>query len=457
MSYKCTKNFIADWGINFMQQMDLLHDDPKKLFFKYLLPSISATLVTSIYVLADTIMIGKGVGQDGLAVLNFILPLFTLFFGTGLLLGVGGAVLMSVANGSGDKKLANTYFTHAALSGAILAILFTVLGLVFLEPIGYMLGCTSVNIGLFTSYAQYLVGFCPVFLFSSLLQAFVRNDGAPKRAMIAVISGGVTNIILDYIFIFILGMGMAGGAIATVIGSVTSVTLLLTHFMSKQNTMKLLKGKIQVNIIGRILHSGLPSFLIEVASGIVILLFNLQLLKYVGEVGVVVYSIMANSAIVAMSLFNGVSQGAQPIMATNYGADQSERVVSVRRLGSITVVIIGIVLFLNGFLFPDIVVQIFIEPTTEVLDMARGAIRIYFAAFIMMSLNIFYSTYFQSVLKPKLSLIICLLRGIIICTILVFLLPLLIGVTGIWLVMPITELITAIIAMMMVRSAKNSI
>lgn len=435
-------------------KMDLLHDDPKKLFFKYLLPSISATLVTSIYVLADMIMIGKGVGQDGLAVLNFILPLFTLFFGTGLLLGVGGAVLMSVANGSGDKKLANTYFTHAALSGAFLA---TVLGLVFLEPIGYMLGCTPVNIGLFTSYAQYLVGFCPVFLFSSLLQAFVRNDGAPKRAMVAVISGGVTNIILDYIFIFILGMGMAGGAIATVIGSITSVTLLLTHFMSKQNTMKLLKGKIQVNLIGRILHSGLPSFLIEVASGIVILLFNLQLLKYVGEVGVVVYSIMANSAIVAMSLFNGVSQGAQPIMATNYGAEQSERVVSVRKVGSITVFIIGIVLFLSGFLFPDIVVQIFIEPTTEVLDMARGAIRIYFAAFIIMSLNIFYSTYFQSVLKPKLSLIICLLRGIIICTILVFLLPLLIGVTGIWLVMPITELITAIMAMMMVRSAKNSL
>ena len=435
-------------------KMDLLHDDPKKLFFKYLLPFISATLVTSIYVLADMIMIGKGVGQDGLAVLNFILPLFTLFFGTGLLLGVGGAVLMSVANGSGDKKLANTYFTHAALSGAFLA---TVLGLVFLEPIGYMLGCTPVNIGLFTSYAQYLVGFCPVFLFSSLLQAFVRNDGAPKRAMVAVISGGVTNIILDYIFIFILGMGMAGGAIATVIGSITSVTLLLTHFMSKQNTMKLLKGKIQVNLIGRILHSGLPSFLIEVASGIVILLFNLQLLKYVGEVGVVVYSIMANSAIVAMSLFNGVSQGAQPIMATNYGAEQSERVVSVRKVGSITVFIIGIVLFLSGFLFPDIVVQIFIEPTTEVLDMARGAIRIYFAAFIIMSLNIFYSTYFQSVLKPKLSLIICLLRGIIICTILVFLLPLLIGVTGIWLVMPITELITAIMAMMMVRSAKNSL
>lgn len=440
-----------------MQHIDLLHDDPKKLFFKYLLPSISATLVTSIYVLADTIMIGKGVGQAGLAVLNFILPIFTLFFGTGLLLGVGGAVLMSVANGMGDKKLANTYFTNSVVCGAVIALIFTVLGLLFLEPIGYMLGCTETNIELFTSYGKYLVGFCPIFVFSSLLQAFVRNDGAPKKAMVAVISGGVTNIILDYIFIFKFGMGMSGGAIATVIGSITSVTLLLTHFPSKQNTMQLLKGRMQFKVVKKIIHSGLPSFLVEVASGIVILLFNLQLLKYVGEVGVVVYSIMANSAIVAMSLFNGVSQGAQPIMATNYGAKQNERVLSVRRLGSITVLIIGVALCLLGFLFPEFVVKIFIEPTAEVLEMARGALRIYFVAFIMMSLNIFYSTYFQSILQPKISLIICLLRGVILCIILVFILPILMGVTGIWLVMPITEFITVIIAIGLIRSPQNRI
>lgn len=457
MKITYTSHILATRGIYFMEQMNLLHEDTKKLFFKYLLPSISATLVTSIYVLADTIMIGKGVGQAGLAVLNFILPIFTLFFGTGLLLGVGGAVLMSVANGMGDKKLANTYFTHSVLGGGIIAVLFMVLGLIFLEPIGYLLGCTEANIELFTSYGKYLVGFCPVFVFSSLLQAYVRNDGAPKRAMVAVISGGVTNIILDYIFIFILGMGMAGGAIATVIGSVTSVTILLTHFRSKQNTMKLLKGSMQLHVINKIIHSGLPSFLIEVASGLVILVFNLQLLKYIGEVGVVVYSIMANSAIVAMSLFNGVSQGAQPIMATNYGAKQNERVLSVRRLGSIVVLLIGIVLCLFGLLFPETVVKIFIEPTAEVLEMARGALRIYFIAFIMMSLNIFYSTYFQSILKPKISLIICLLRGVILCIILVFILPIFMGVTGIWLVMPITELITVIIAIGLVKSATNKL
>lgn len=437
-----------------MQQASLLQEDTKKLFFKYLLPSISATLVTSIYVLADTIMIGRGIGPSGMAALNYILPVFTLFFGTGLLLGVGGAVLMSVANGRGDKKMANTYFTSAVMWGAIIGILYMIIGSLFLKPIGYLLGSDESNIHLFTSYGRYLIGFAPVFLFSSLLQAFVRNDHAPKRAMVAVISGGVTNIVLDYVFIFIFNMGMAGGAIATVIGSVMSVTILLTHFKSKHNSMKLIKVERPMKVLGSILNSGFPSFLIEIASGVVVLVFNLQLLKYVGETGVVVYSIIANTAIVAMSLFNGVSQGAQPIMATNYGAQQPERVIEVRKLGAITALMIGIVIFLLGLLFPEVAVKLFVTPTPEITQMASGAIKIYFAAFILMSLNIVYSTYFQSILRPNLSMIICLLRGVIISIVLVFILPVFMGVTGIWLVMPITELLTVMVAFALVRRNK---
>lgn len=437
-----------------MQQENLLQEDTKKLFFKYLLPSISATLVTSIYVLADTIMIGQGIGASGIAALNYILPVFTLFFGTGLLLGVGGAVLMSVSNGRGDKKMADTYFTSSVIWGAIIALLYMVLGRIFLEPIGYMLGSSASNIDLFTSYGRYLIGFAPMFVFSSLLQAFVRNDHAPKRAMVAVISGGVVNIILDYVFIFIFKMGMAGGAIATVIGSVTSVIILLTHFKSKQNTLQFVKIEEPFKVLISILHSGFPSFLIEIASGIVVLVFNLQLLKYVGENGVVVYSIIANTAIVAMSLFNGVSQGAQPIMAINYGAKKAERVIEVRRIGGITALVIGIIIWILGSLFPELAVKAFVKPTPEIMQMAKGAIRIYFTAFIIMSLNIVYSTYFQSVLKANLSMIICLLRGVIISLILVFILPQFMGVTGIWLVMPITELMTVFVAWALVKRNK---
>ncbi len=434
-----------------MQQDNILKEDIGKLFFRYLLPSISATLVTSIYILADTIMIGQGIGASGMAALNYILPVFTVFFGTGLLLGVGGAVLMSISNGRGDRKMANTYFTSAIIWGAIIGVLYMMTGSIFLEPIGYMLGSEASNINLFTSYGRYLVGFAPVFIFSSLLQAFVRNDHGPKRAMVAVISGGVMNIILDYLFIFIFKMGMAGGAIATVMGSITSVVILLTHFKSKRNTMRLVKIERPFKVLGSILQSGFPSFLIEIASGIVVLVFNLQLLRYVGEAGVVVYSIIANTAIIAMSLFNGVSQGAQPIMATNYGAHQLERVLAVRKLGAVTAVVIGIILFILGFTFPQVAVEMFVKPTPEIIQMATGAIRIYFIAFIMMSLNILYSTYFQSILKPNLSMIICLLRGVIISIALVFILPLFMGVTGIWLVMPITELVTMLVVFALVK------
>lgn len=431
--------------------MNLLQGDIKKLFFKYLIPSISATLVTSIYVLADTIMIGKGIGAQGIAALNFILPIFTLFFGTGLLLGVGGAILMAVANGQGDKKTANTYFTYSVGLGLMITVVYMLVFGIWLEPIGYLLGSSESNIHLFMSYTKYLVACVPVFIFSSLLQAFVRNDHAPKRAMLAVIAGGVTNIILDYIFIFSLDMGMKGGAIATVLGSTISVAILLTHFLSKANTMRLVKVPLKLKPIGAILQSGLPSFIGELAAGVVVLLFNLQLLRYVGDTGVVVYSIIANTAIVAMSLFNGVAQAAQPIIATNYGAGQMERVKVVRRIGAITAFCISIVIFLLGFLFPEAAVNIFVHPTPEILAMARVAIRIYFIAFFAMSLNVFYTAYFQSILQANKSFIIGLLRGIIICGILVFILPVFLGVEGIWLVMPITEVITLLIASLFLR------
>ncbi|MEG0152884.1 MAG: MATE family efflux transporter, partial [Cellulosilyticaceae bacterium] len=286
---------------------------------------------------------------------------------------------------------------------------------------------------------------------SSLLQALVRNDQAPKKAMVAVIAGGISNIILDCLFIYGLGMGMAGGAIATVIGSIISVTILLTHFKSPKNTMKWVKGSVGFGIVCKIFQNGLSSFLIEIASGLVIFFFNLQLLKYIGDIGVVVYSIVANSALVALSLFNGVAQGTQPLIATNFGGGKIDRVLKVRRLGVMATTIIGMMLFAIGFFFPEMIVRVFIYPTPEVVELATTAIRIYFIAFLMMNINILYSTYFQSIVNPQAALTICLLRGMILSIVLVFLLPAVLGVTGIWLVMPITELITLIIAIKLIK------
>ncbi len=434
-----------------MKQIDLTKGSPQKLFFRYLFPSISATLVTSIYILADSVMIGKGVGANGIAALNIILPLFTLFFGIGLLFGVGGAVLMSVAQGSQDYELGKKYFTTSTYSVAALSIILVILLEVGLKPVLQFLGATQATYAYAVEYARILVAGAPVFMFSSMLQTFVRNDKNPNLSMIAVITGGVTNIVLDYIFIYRFSLGMTGGAIATVIGSSATVVILCTHFFQKNCTLKLVKHGFHIRRLGKIVTNGFASFLVEMAGGVVTFLFNIQLVRYIGDIGITVYSIIANSSFVVMSLANGVAQAAQPIIAVNYGAGLRKRVNEVRNLGFLCSAGIGSLVVFCGILAPSILTQIFVHATEEILALAVPAIRIYFVAFLFMNLNVFGSNYFQSVMKPQYAMLISILRGLVLSCMMVLVLPLILNAFGIWLAMPMVEFTTALVVFALVK------
>lgn len=432
-----------------MKEVNLLEDPVKKLFVGYLLPSISATLVTSIYILADTLMIGRGVGPIGIGALNLVLPLFSLFFGTGMLFGVGGGVLLSISKGKGDERQAREYFTAGFILAAAFGIFYVTAGHLFFDPLTRFLG-RNASMDLYVQeYGRVLVTGAPVFLLSSFFQAFVRNDRAPKVAMTAVISGGVTNVILDYIFIFPMKMGMKGGAVASVIGSILTLFILLTHLFSRNNSLKLVWG-FQWKKMGEVIINGLASFLIEMCNGIVTFLFNRQLLFYVGDLGVVVYGIISNSALIVASINNGISQAVQPILATNYGAGKWNRLKETRRQGEITVILFGIVFAGIGLLFPGMVTEAFVKPTREILSMSVPAVRIYFSSFLAMGFNMLYSTWFQSVMKPGKSLLLCLLRGLVLNSLMVFLLPVFFGVTGIWSAMPAAEYLTLLVAFLLI-------
>jgi Na+-driven multidrug efflux pump len=437
-----------------MKTLDLVNDSIIKLFLKYLIPSICATLVTSIYVLADTVIVGKGVGAEGIVAMNIVLPLYSLYFGTGSLFGVGGSVLMSFAKGREDKKLANTYFTTSLISVVIFSFVYLIGCNLFFNKIVAMLGADQNSIGLVSQYGKIIVNGLPLFMLTSSMQAFVRNDKNPKLAMVAVVCGGVLNVILDCLFVFSFHMGMAGAAIATLIGNATSLIIVSTHFLTKNNTLQLTRA-VNFRTVLEIMKSGASSFLVEISGGIVIFVFNIQLLSYIGEVGVVVYGIISNCAIVAMSLFNGVAQAAQPIISVNFGSKKVKRVLEVRRFGSFIAAFIGIILFLSGVLVPQVLIAAFVKPTQDILLFGTTAIRIYFAAFLLMSFNIFHSTYFQCVMQPGRSLFICLLRGLILSIALVYILPLFLGVSGIWCVMPFSELITFIIAAILLNKTNN--
>lgn len=433
-----------------MKQQDLTKDNINMLFLKYLFPAVSATLVTSIYILADTIIIGKGIGVDAVAALNIVLPLFTLFFGTGLLFGVGGSVLFSISKGQGDEQRANQYFSITAMGAIAVIVLYLLLCNVFYEPLMAFLGTTEQTIHYVNHYAPYIIWGIPVFVTSSFLQTFIRNDKNPNLSMVAVVTGGILNIIFDIIFVFQFDWDMMGAALATVLGGLITCIILATHFFSKKNTLRFTVKGLQLRMLWTATLTGFSSFLMEVCGGIVILTFNMQLLKYTGVIGITAYSIISNTALAVTSLGNGISQAAQPILATNYGANHLDRVKRILHLGLQTTILVGSLFFAAALLIPEAFVYIYINPTKEVLPLAQQAVRFYSFTFLGMCINSYLGNYFQAILKPYYSLTISLLRGLILTIGFVYLLPLFLGVNGIWLTMPLVELVTLLVSISLV-------
>lgn len=439
-------------------QTDTFTTQPvRKLFFHYLLPSICGTMVTSIYVLADTIIIGKGIGIDAMAALNIVLPLFNIFFGTGLLFGVGGSVLMSIARGRGDADAGHRYFSTAVLLNAATSILYMFLFIFFLEDIARFLGATDVTMPYIMDYAPYILWGLAFFSFSTFLQTFVRNDGAPRLSMAGVVTGGILNVILDIVFVFPLNMGMAGAAIASVIGSITTCLILLCHFFSKKNGLKFTLKGLSPSFALSIYKNGFTSFLLEVLAGFVMFIFNLQILKYVGDIGVSMYGVITNSSIVVTCLCNGINQASQPIISTNHGAGLHDRIQTVKHLGLRTALIICAVPAILGLIVPNMFTYIFLNPNAEILALSETAIRIYFSGFFVMGINIFVIGYFQSTVKPQFSLILCLSRGCILSVLFVYVLPLFFDVAGIWASVPLAEFITLAVALFFLKKTEKEV
>ncbi|MFR1852079.1 MAG: MATE family efflux transporter [Clostridium sp.] len=427
-----------------MEKLNLLKDKESKVFFHYLVPAVCSTLVTSVYLLVDTLIIGQGVGALGISALNIFMPFFLLFNGIGLLFGIGSGILISSEDGMGNKKKANQYFATGFVSILSIAIILGLIWNYYLESLCIILGANSDTIDLVLEYGKCIMAFAPVFMMSNYFAPIVRNMKNPKLVMCAVLTGSVLNVILDYVFVFPMDMGMFGAAAATVIGSLTTLLVLSTHFIKKQNRVKINKETISLNLLAPIFKCGFSSLIMEVASGFVIFIFNIQILKYIGNNGIVVYGIISNCVLVGLALFNGVAQAAQPIIATNFGAGLNTRVKKVLKYALITTTIIGVSLFAVVFLFTGQIIKVFVQANSEILSVGIPALRLYLSAFCIMNINILISSYFQSVGKEKIAIYVSIVRGFLLNIILAFVLPSVLPATILWAIVPLSELITLI-------------
>jgi putative MATE family efflux protein len=424
-----------------------LKDDIFKLFIRYLIPSVFAMLMVSVYIFFDTIFIGRGIGTDGLAALNIAIPIYSVLLSIGLLFGVGGATALSVSIGQGKQNKLNEIFTYSVAAAFIIGAFVTVFGIIFIDRLAYFLGADESTFHLVKEYLIIILSFSLSFILVSTLTVFIRHDGAPKLAMWGSAMGSILNIILDAVFIFVFKWGMAGAAIATVISSVLNLFLLIYyHFIIGNSKLKFIRLIPQIKLIKRILLNGIPSFIIEISSGIVIFAFNNVLNNIIGTIGISAYSIIANISLICAAIFTGIAQASQPIISVNYGAGQYSRVKKVVKLGTTFALTCGVIFFSVGMLLPEQIIKLFNNDSSELLRITSRGISIYFISYIFMGLNIVLGAYFQSMEHSTFSTILSSCRGIIFVILGVLVLPYFFSIDGVWLTVPLAEIITLVLS-----------
>lgn len=426
--------------------MDILKGNIKSIYFKYLIAAFGGTLIPCIYSVVDVAMVGKYHGPSGPAALAVFAPLWNIIYGLGLLAGIGGSVLFSTMRGSDEKNVrrSNEIFTASLFLGILFSVILEVFICCSNNKLFLFFGADDLTLSMAQAYLKPIQFVIPLFLLNQLIAAFLRNDGNPGLATIAVLSGGLFNILGDFIFVFPMNMGILGAGLATAIGCAISFLMMMTHFVSCKNTISIAFPQHLLQDIYLIVKNGFSTGITDFAAGALTILFNRQIMKYLGTDALSIFGIIVNIRIFVLCCASSVGQASQPIISMNYGAKKPERIKTCRRYAIYTSIGFGVFWTLLSICFPDIYIYTFMTPTENVLKIGPEIIRAYALSFLILPFNLFSTYYFQSVLQTKLSLLVSLMRGIVISGIMVIILPMIWNPGAIWYSMVITETIVAV-------------
>lgn len=436
--------------------MDLINGKIRPIFFKYLLAASGSSMIACVFGMVDAMMVGQYHGPVGNAALAVFNPLWSIFYCFGLLVGIGGSVLFANARGQGNEKTAQEYFTLSIIYGIILsAVSVVVIGL-FHEPLFRLFGADDELLVLVKGYFWPVLFAIPFSLFINVLAAFLRNDGNPGLATKAVVIGGVFNAIGDYIFVFVLDMGISGAGLATAIGQTITALVMVLHFFGKKNTLQFVKLTKCLPKVKNISVAGFSTGINDLAMGVIAVLFNRQIMKYLGTDALAVYGILIQCTVLVQCLAYGTGQASQPILSQNYGAGKYDRIGICLKYSLYTGAVMGVVSTGVLLMFPNVFVYLFMTPTPAVLEIAPKILRIYSLSYLMLPFNIFATYYFQSVMRANTAAVLSVGRGVVVSGILILLLPTIAGADSIWYSMILTEaLIMAYGIFSMVRCQKS--
>lgn len=426
--------------------------DIPRLFRKLLVPTVLGMVFSAVFVITDGIFVGKGIGSNALAAVNITAPIFLINTGLALMFGIGASVVASINLSHGKVKVARINISQAVLALSVLVIILCGIVTLMPERIISLLGGSDILMPLAVEYLEWFV---PFLVFSALLSAgmfYVRLDGSPNYAMVCNIIPAVLNIVLDYVFIFVLKWEMFGAALATSIGYVVGAAMIIFYLSGKNRLLRFIAIKMSrksilltFRNIWYMCRLGFSSFLCEAAIAMMMFVGNYVFIDRLGEDGVAAFSIACYFFPIIFMVYNAIAQSAQPILSYNFGAGNLVRVSAAFRLALITSSVFGLLVILLTYICSNEITGMFIDSDCPAYAIAVEGLPLFASGFVFFGVNIVSIGYFQSIERAGYAMFATLLRGFVLIILCFRIMPLLLDVKGIWLAVPVSELITTIV------------
>lgn len=415
--------------------------------FRFTLPSIVMMLFISIYGVVDGLFVSNFVGKTAFAAINLVMPFVMVIGGVGFMIGTGGTALVSRVLGEGKRELANRYFTMMVWLSIIVGAVLSTVGIAFMEPVSRFLGATDAMLPDCVLYGRICIGFSVSFMLQNLFQSFLIAAEKPKLGLAATVAAGVTNMVLDALFIAGFRWGVAGAAIATGLSQCVGGILPLFYFAFPNNSLlRLTRTKLEIRPILQACGNGSSEMMNNIASSIVGMLYNFQLLKYAGEDGVSTYGVLMYVNFCFAAIFIGYSVGSAPIVGYHFGAQNRSELQNMLRKSIILMGTGGVILALAAQLLANPLAHLFVGYDAGLFAMTTHAFRLYSFAFLFMGFNIFASSFFTSLSNGGVSAAIAFLRTLVFQAAAVLILPILFELDGIWWAMTTAEVFAFVIS-----------
>ena len=388
---------------------------------------------TSIYGVVDGLFVSNYAGKTAFAAINLVMPFIMVLGGMGFMIGTGGTALVAKVLGEEEKKEANRYFSMMVLVTLLLGVALSVVGVIFMRPVSRLLGATEAMMDDCVLYGRIVIAFTFTFMLQNVFQSFLIVAEKPKLGLAVTVAAGVTNMVLDALFVGGFGWGIAGAAVATGLSQCVGGILPLIYFLRPNNSLlRLRKTRLELRPILKACGNGSSELMSNISSSFVSMLYNFQLLRFAGEDGVSAYGVLMYVQFIFVAIYVGYAVGSAPIVGFHYGAKNHNELKNLLRKSTLLMASSGVVLTILAMALAGPLAKIFVGYDQGLYDLTRHAFRVFAYSFLLAGFNIFASSFFTALNNGVVSAAISFLRTLIFQTASVLLLPLVLGVDGIW-------------------------